>query len=335
LQVQQLPQDPFHPRFMSELLALGEWVDAAGRPVTGQKQLHTLGLIPALLQRLQRLCTHSICAPSEGTPEDAREAPASAPATPSCGGPVPAASDSLPGSAGDAATPVSQPGGVVAPPAPISVETLRLMLKETMQPLSSMFWDHTHNIGDATYAALALGHLERLMSCPDALRAVVRRGLSAEVREAARGGSAAAANCMTQAHNYVGFWVHLLQTQMEMIKSIDDLGRVQALEAKLAALLNHAEVVPLLELLCLPLDPGGRLCTLHVCQDGVGSVCLSGNPLMHPFMGELAHPNELAQGTTPVHKRRYMHLIKSPRSWCFHGAGLTPRLVTPPCQSMP
>jgi hypothetical protein len=131
------------------------------------------------------------------------------------------------------------------------------VLKGIVMATSRLFLDSLRRIQDAAYAALTLGFLDQLLSCPDALLVVVCRGLSAEVQEAARGGSAAASMCMAVVHCQIQFMARLLHTSGQAFSSTDDLShRAAAVESKLADFLNCQEVAPLLELLCLPLDPG-------------------------------------------------------------------------------
>jgi hypothetical protein len=159
--------------------------------------------------------------------------------------------------------PVCPSGRGAAPAALVSMDIFCRVLMEIMRTVSLLLRQCTRCIHEEAYAALALGHLDQLLSCPEALRVAVCCGLSAEVQAAARGGDAAASECMATVHHQFALWAYLLQTQV--LDSADGPSHREVVEEKLADFLCQAEVLPFLELLCLPLDPGGyALCILKL-----------------------------------------------------------------------
>jgi hypothetical protein len=103
--------------------------------------------------------------------------------------------------------------------------------------------------------------LQQLLSSTASLKVAVRRGLSAEVQEAATGGNTAACGCMWEVGYLFCHAAYLLFLKLHG----DNPGSSQlGLRQQLVDFLGLEENLPFLELLCLPLEGGASQCAAGV-----------------------------------------------------------------------
>jgi hypothetical protein len=235
LQLQQLPQDPFHPHSLPLLVQMSNLFTTTPAPgsTAYSMTLHLLSLdvVPALLERLLRLAPQPhTSSGAEGSSQSATEAPATPPSGPSSGGATP-----------------------TAPSDRFTLWVRHTIITTNIMTIARLLLEHV-TIGSKTAAGdddLVVVPMEQLLSSPAALQVAVHRGLSAEVQGAARGGSAVAAGCMAAVGSCFRQAAAVLRLHTGIAGAVGDQ-RGKALSGRLASFLRLEENLPFLELLCLP-----------------------------------------------------------------------------------
>jgi hypothetical protein len=262
LQLQQLPQDVLHPRFLpslSQILDILSEPAASNTAIDAAQQLLSLGLVPVLHARLLRLEPSSPPETFAGSVRSSQAASGGAQSSSQHAAEVPPTPANLTSSS------TSPPPGVSTSRVPprADLEAFCFPLARIVQVMTELLIQcrALANRTSADGEDVVLMTIEQLLSSPEALKVAVHSGMSAEVQEAARAGSAVASVCMAAVSS---FFLHVATAlcQHAVFRDAASNSWIEELTRQLESFLHLEENLPFLELLCLPPDDCESDCCL-------------------------------------------------------------------------
>jgi hypothetical protein len=225
-QLQQLPEDPFHPEFLQKLAQLSSsGMDFSAADIAA--------IISALQQPLAALAGES------PAPVGVVNTPEGVPSANTTMSTASSSTNNPSLSTGSSTDAVVEAGDVYCVLGAI-LETIRRCLSGVSDEEEEL-----------------LSALDQLLSSPEPLTIAIQLGLSARAQEAAKAGGASARRCIEVAHDLfqsVAWWLVVSRYQPAAGASIRELPAWD----KLSSLLNSEENLPVLGLLCLPMQHSKR-----------------------------------------------------------------------------